>query len=115
MGDAEPIEPGDRAEDRRAAVIDVVGETDRGDPGGLQRLAADFGIGEEALMLDRMSLRRLVKQALEIGEDQIRRAHFGAKPGERHAGIVDAHQIDIADQDQLGHARSPCIGAESAR
>ena len=41
MGDAEPVEPRDRAEDRGAAVIDVVGEPDRGDAADLQRLAGD--------------------------------------------------------------------------
>jgi hypothetical protein len=34
MGDAESIEPVDRAGDRRRAIIDVIGEPDRGDAGG---------------------------------------------------------------------------------
>ncbi len=76
------IEP----DDRGRAVIDVVGEPDRGDPAILQRLAGDLGVGEKALMLDRMAVRRLVEAAFEIGEDEVGRAQFLADPRERHAG-----------------------------
>ncbi len=56
MGDPEPVEFGDRAEDRRRAVIDVVGDADHRDSGDPQRLAGDPRIGEKPLILDDMSL-----------------------------------------------------------
>jgi hypothetical protein len=108
MAETEPVEPRERAEDGRCAVIDVVGEPDRGDPGTLQRPAGDVGIGEKALMLDRMPVGRVVKQAFEIGEHQIGAAQGLADLRERHAGILDIHQIDVADQDQGGHLRVSC-------
>jgi hypothetical protein len=98
MGDAEPVEPLDRARYRRRAVIDVVGEADRGDAAGLQGLPRDFGIGEKSFMLDRMSIGRLVQQAFEVGEDQIGFAQCVADARERHPRVIDIHQIDVANQ-----------------
>src|SRR5581483_5109039 len=100
MGDAEPVEPGDRAEDRCGSVIDVVGEADRGNCAVAKRGAGDLRIGEEAFVLDAVVGRRLVEAAFEIGENQVGRPQPRAHPGKRHARVVDIHQIDVAEQDQ---------------
>src|SRR4051812_41073949 len=107
MGDPEPVECGDRAEDGRAAVIDIIGDADRSDPGDPQRLAGDLRVGEKPLMLDGMSpetsLRRPIQTAFEIGEDDMGLAQFRSNEPERHGGVLDIHQIHVAEQHQRGH------------
>jgi hypothetical protein len=102
MGDPEPVEPLDRSEDRRRAVIDVVGEPDRRDPALAQGSAGQFGIGEKALLLDRVAGRRVIETAFEVGEDEVGFAHLRPDAGERHSRIIDVHQIHVADEDQPG-------------
>src|ERR1700730_1463877 len=46
---------------------------------------------------------RLVEQAFEISEDQIGAPEGISHARERHAGILDVHQVDVADQDQGRH------------
>ena len=110
MSDAEPVEPIDRAKSGRCAVVDVIREPDRGDAGALQGFAGDLGIGEKSLMLDGVPVGRLVEQAFEVGENEVSGAQGLADACERHAGILDIHQIDVADQDQGGHLRVSYCG-----
>ncbi len=69
MGDAELVEAGDRRHDRGLAVIDVVGDPDRGDPGVGQGLARRRRIGEKPLALQGVPAGRRVEAAFEIAED----------------------------------------------
>ncbi len=103
MGNAEPVELHDRAGDRGRAVIDVVGEPDRGNPGDLECLPGNLRIGEKAFAFDRMGTRRLVETAFEIGEDQVGRAHLLTDPRKRHGRVRSIHQVHIADQDHRRH------------
>ena len=86
VGDAEPVQPGDRAEDRGAAVIDVVRETDRGKPGELQRLAADRRVGEEPFLLDGVAVGRLVQQAFEVAVEDMAPANSSSSRANGTAG-----------------------------
>src|SRR5579862_7353688 len=100
MGDAEPVELRDRAEDRRGAVIDIVGKADSRKPGELQRLAADGGVGEKTFLFDTMRSGRMIEQTFEIAENRVRFGKSLADPCERRGRIGDVHQVDVADQDQ---------------
>ena len=97
MRDAQLIEPRDRRQDRRGAVIDIVGDTDRSNACDFQR----FGRRrrrEKSFAIERMRGVRLVETTFEIAEDQIGRLEFGCDPRERAGGIGDIHQIDVTGE-----------------
>ncbi len=91
------------------AVMHVVGDADRLDAAAPQRLAAEDRVGEKTFIADRVPACRHRQAAFEIAEHHVGLAQLVAHQGERHGGIGDIHEIDVAGQDHLGgHSEIPC-------
>jgi hypothetical protein len=107
---ADLVQPLQRGRDVAGAIVDVVGDADGVDAAMPQRLPTDLGIGEESFRGVRPRLRQM-QAAFQIAEHGIRRVQGIGDTAERHRGIGDVHQIDVAGQDQLAHHSSAfCCG-----
>src|SRR5262245_36852368 len=107
MRDADAVEIGDRLRDG-FSVIDVVGETDGGDPALGQRSRRHLRVGEEALDMGRAFIEARRQAALEIGEHEISRAECILDASERNLRVGDVHEIDVTGDDKLEHLNLPC-------
>ena len=108
---AECVEPSDGGGDGGIAIVHVVGDADHADAGGAQRLATDQRRGEEAFVFRRVPVRGIIEAAFEIAEHDVGGAELLLHACERHRGIVDVHQVDVAGEDHLGHQVS-CVCEE---
>ena len=103
MRNAEFVQPRDRRQDGRIAVVHVVGDAHRGNAGVAQRRAAGGRIGEEALVVERVAAWRLVQAAFKVAEHQVGGLERVPHAGERYRRVTDVHQVHVSGQDQSRH------------
>ena len=87
MRNAKLIQPRDRRQDRRCAVIDVIGDADRINARNFQRFGRRKR-GKESLAVERVGGVRLVETTFEIAEDEISRLELVATFAKGSAGFV---------------------------
>jgi hypothetical protein len=118
---AKLAEPVNGRSDRRGTIVDVIGDADHADAGVAQCLAADPRRGEEAFILQRMRVRRVIEAAFQIAEHDVGGTQFIPDAAERHPGVVDMHQIDVTGENHAGHAAAPsrvsrfCLSVRTGR
>jgi hypothetical protein len=110
MRNAELIQPRDRRQDRRCAVIDVIGDADRINARNFQRFGRRKR-GKESLAVERMRGVRLVETTFEIAEDEIGRLELRRDLRERSRRVRDIHQVDVAGEKNFqDHADGNPVG-----
>src|SRR5580700_11604440 len=66
MRDPDFVQAGDGPGNCRLAIIDIIGDADRMNPGRLEPLAGYRGIGIKPLVLDRMAVRWPIRDSIPV-------------------------------------------------
>jgi hypothetical protein len=103
---ADAFELSERRPNRLLAIVHVVGVADHPKPADDER-SSGCERGVETFALHRVPGRRLVEAGFQISEQHVGLPQRVSDASERHPGIDDVHEVDVAGQHQHSSHGSP--------